>query len=211
MPVYSPIRMSTALLVTGFGPFPGAPFNPTGPLALALARRRRPAFAEVRRVAHVFPTSYAAVERELPELIAQHRPDGILMFGLATRTKHLRVEMQACNAITSVFADVDGFKPAARTLSRSGPAFLRVPAPNAHLLQAARATGVPVELSHNAGRYLCNALYWRALEAGARRDGPRVISFVHVPRLRPDLNLSDLVRAGEAIMLAVLTAVRRQG
>jgi len=203
--------MSTTLLVTGFGPFPGAPSNPTKPLALALARRRRPAFASVRCVAHVFPTSYAAVERELPELIARYRPDAILMFGLATRTKHLRIEMQARNAITSVFPDADGLKPATNTLTKSGPASLPARAPGARLLQAARATSVPVKLSRDAGRYLCNALYWRALEAGAQRDGPRVISFVHVPRLRPDLNLSDLVRAGEAIMLAVLVAAHRQG
>jgi len=31
--------MSTTVLITGFGPFPGAPFNPTEPLALALACR----------------------------------------------------------------------------------------------------------------------------------------------------------------------------
>jgi pyrrolidone-carboxylate peptidase len=29
----------TAILVTGFGPFPGAPFNPTAALAQSLARR----------------------------------------------------------------------------------------------------------------------------------------------------------------------------
>jgi len=27
----------TTVLITGFGRFPGAPFNPSGPLALALA------------------------------------------------------------------------------------------------------------------------------------------------------------------------------
>ena len=52
----------TTVLITGFGRFPGAPFNPSGPLALALAKRRRPAFADVRRAVHVFQTSYAAVD-----------------------------------------------------------------------------------------------------------------------------------------------------
>ena len=48
-------RMTTTVLLTGFGPFPGAPFNPTGPLVEALARRRHPGLGDVRRVAHVFP------------------------------------------------------------------------------------------------------------------------------------------------------------
>jgi pyrrolidone-carboxylate peptidase len=37
------------VLITGFGPFPGAPFNPSAALAKALARRRRPAFAGIER------------------------------------------------------------------------------------------------------------------------------------------------------------------
>jgi pyroglutamyl-peptidase len=201
--------MPTALLITGFGPFPSAPANPSGPLALRLARRRRPAFADTRRIAHVFRTSYAAVERELPALVARHRPDAILMFGLATRTRHLRIEMRARNAISSMFADAGRFKPAVYVLTRSGPAMLPVRAQSARLLHAARAAGVRAKLSHDAGRYICNALFWRALEAAARHGGPRVVTFVHVPRLRPNLTLADLLRAGEAILLSVLAAARR--
>jgi len=75
--------MALTVLITGFGPFPGAPFNPTAALAKRLARRRRPALSGTDRIAHVFPTSYAAVERELPDLIDRHRPDLVLLFGLA--------------------------------------------------------------------------------------------------------------------------------
>lgn len=201
--------MPITLLITGFGPFPGAPINPTAALALQLARRRRPAFAEVRLIPHVFRTSYAAIERDLPELVARHRPDGVLMFGLATRTRHLRIEMRARNAISQVFADAERRKPTAHKLSAGGPALMRVRAPCPSLLSAAHTAGVPAAFSHDAGRYLCNALFWRALEAAAKRSGPAVVSFVHVPRLRCDLRLVDLVRAGEAIMLAILAAARR--
>jgi pyroglutamyl-peptidase len=201
--------MPTTILITGFGPFPGAPFNPTWPLALRLARRRRPALAETRRVSHVFRTSYAAIAREFPALIARHRPAVILMFGLATRTRHLRIETRARNAVSLLFADADRRKPTARTLTPNGPALLPARAPYASLLQSARTARVPAALSHDAGRYLCNALFWRALEAAIQRGGPRVVAFVHVPRLRPGLTIADLTRAGEAILLAVLAAARR--
>ncbi|MGB7694559.1 MAG: pyroglutamyl-peptidase I, partial [Pseudolabrys sp.] len=69
--------MPHTILVTGFGPFPGAPFNPTGLLAQRVTRARRPALADVKIVTHIFPTSYAAVDRELPALIAKHKPDAL--------------------------------------------------------------------------------------------------------------------------------------
>jgi pyroglutamyl-peptidase len=43
------------ILVTGFGPFPGAPYNPTQPLVARLTRLRRPAFADVELSSHIFP------------------------------------------------------------------------------------------------------------------------------------------------------------
>jgi pyroglutamyl-peptidase len=58
--------MAATILVTGFGPFPGAPFNPTGPLVERLARLRRPALANTKIVLHIFPTSYAAVDAICP-------------------------------------------------------------------------------------------------------------------------------------------------
>ncbi|MGZ3328087.1 MAG: pyroglutamyl-peptidase I, partial [Xanthobacteraceae bacterium] len=74
--------MTETILLTGFGPFPGAPYNPTGPLVMALARRRHPAFVNVRRVAHIFQVSYEAVDRELPALLERERPAALIMFGL---------------------------------------------------------------------------------------------------------------------------------
>ncbi len=67
-------------LITGFGPFPGAPFNPTQPLVKRLTQLRRPALGDVELVSHIFHVTYATVDRELPELIARYRPSALLMF-----------------------------------------------------------------------------------------------------------------------------------
>src|SRR5882672_5326382 len=98
----------TTVLIIGFGRFPGAPFNPSGPLARAVAARRRPAFEGADRVVHVFETSYAAVDRDLPKLLARHKPDIVLMFGLAGRTRFVRIETVARNARSVLFPDVTG-------------------------------------------------------------------------------------------------------
>jgi len=208
----------TTILITGFGRFPGAPYNPSEPLARAVARRRRPAFADVKRVVHIFETSYAAVDRDLPKLIAAHKPDIVLLFGLAGRTPQVRIETRARNTKSILFPDVTGHRPEKRAIvAGAPPAHGR--APFAALLAAARSSRVPARLSRDAGRYLCNYSYWRALEA-ASRTGTPLAQFIHIPPVarnprRPGkkkrVSHAVLARAGEAVLLALLAAQRRLG
>jgi len=224
------------ILITGFGRFPGAPVNPGGLVAMRLLRRRRPAFVGTRRVAHVFATRYDAVDRELPALLKQEKPDIVVMFGVATRAKQVRVEQRARNRI-ALFPDAGGHRPAARTIAPHRDA-MRNRLPVARLVNAARTAGVAAVASRNAGAYLCNYVYWRALEAAARPDGPGSVIFIHVPPVRlkelpkklfkrsprrlsrklPNRRrtrkpraprLDDLVRAGEAMMLSMISLAAR--
>jgi pyroglutamyl-peptidase len=206
--------MPLTVLITGFGPFPGAPFNPTAALAQRLAARRRPAFADIKRVAHLLETSYAAVERELPALIERVRPDVVLLFGVATRTKYLRIETRARNARSPLFPDAAGERPGGAVIDLGGPATRAGRAPQRALLAAVRAQRLPARLSHSAGRYLCNFAYWRAL---ALTDAAAVVQFIHVPTVRRGLmhpaaqrwlTAGDLVRASEAILNALIVAAR---
>ena len=205
----------TTVLITGFGPFPGAPFNPTTPLVKRLARLRRPALADVEIVPHVFATSYAAVDRELPRLIARHRPDTLLMFGLAPRARWLRIETRARNTL-ALLPDVGGATPRSRAIATGEPASLTMPAPARRLLGAARTARLPVALSRDAGRYLCNYLCWQA--ALAARKGPRIAAFVHVPNIartrrrrgkKRRFTLDDLTRAGGRLLVEIAMAARR--
>ena len=205
------------ILLTGFGPFPGAPFNPTTPLVKRLAALRRPAFDDVTLTSHIFDVTYAAVDRELPELIAQHRPQALLMFGLAGRTAHLRVESRARNAVTTRFPD------ASRQHARKGSIVDGVDArrfgPHSErLLRAALATGIDARMSRDAGSYLCNYLSWRAIETMDGDRGVRLAQFVHVPPLAHDgtaargkssITLEQLVDAGEAMLLALVRLTRQ--
>jgi pyroglutamyl-peptidase len=208
--------MSLTILITGFGPFPGAPFNPTGALVEILARQSR-VQAGTRRIAHVFTTSYDTVDRDLPVLIARERPAALVMFGLAQRTRHVRIETLARNTLSRVHADVTGVLPAANAIAADGPTTLALPAPAQRLLAAARTAGTRAALSSDAGNYLCNYLCWRASENATSTGGPQVATFVHVPLVRPLLTttpgatpctLGDLIKAGEAIVEAATMAAR---
>jgi pyroglutamyl-peptidase len=201
------------VLITGFGPFPGAPFNPSAALAKALARRRRPAFAGIERVTHVFATTYASVDRDLPKLFAQ-KPDVVLMFGVAGRRRQLCIETRARNAVSLQFPDASGYRPRHGVIKLRGPAALAGNAPFARL---AGAAGTKARLSRDAGRYLCNYVYWRALEQvrGARP----LVQFVHIPplsakprprhRSKKPPTLTQLLKPAEAILIALIAASRR--
>jgi pyroglutamyl-peptidase len=202
------------VLITGFGPFPGVRFNPTARLAAALAAVRRPGLENVVRIAHVFQTSYAAIERALPALLSEVRPDVILLFGLATRTPYLRIETRALNRRSALFADARGCRPTDSAITPRAPVAVRGNAPHQQLAIAARRAGVPVRLSHNAGAYLCNYVYWRTLELTA---GKPLVQFVHVPPVRREprrmpcaMTLDDLTRAGTKMLLVLVAAARNR-
>jgi pyroglutamyl-peptidase len=206
--------MAFTVLLTGFGPFPGARFNPTELLVQELARKRFHAAAAVRPVVHVFEVSYGAVDRELPALIEKERPEALIMFGLAARTKHLRIETRARNALSRTLPDVEGCVPAALRIVPGGPPALALRTPARRLFVAVRSAGLPVRISHDAGHYLCNYLCWRAAES-TRKGMLRIASFIHVPGIHRrqwpyarGISFEDLIHAGTAILRAVTSSAR---
>jgi pyroglutamyl-peptidase len=207
------------ILVTGFGPFPGAPFNPTQPLVARLVRLRRPALGDVELSGHIFPVTYTAVDRQLPDLLASRRPHALLMFGLASRTPYLRVETRARNAVTTLWPDANHARSRKGSIAFGAEAMMFGPH-TAKLLRAAVGTGVDARTSRDAGSYLCNYLSWRAIEATSGDAGPRLAAFVHVPPLKRDgasrrkgatrrITLDELVDAGEAMLLEMVRLTRQ--
>jgi pyroglutamyl-peptidase len=204
------------VLITGFGPFPGAPFNPSATVARTLARRRRPALATLERACHIFATAYAAVDRDLPKLLAK-KPDIVLMFGVAGRRRHLCIETRARNAISVLFPDASGYRQQRPVIKLGSPAAMTGNAPFA-LLAAAARTNAASRLSRDAGRYLCNYIYWRALEQTGGK-GP-LVQFVHIPPVsikprprrsgkRRALSLAQLINGAEGVLIALAAASRR--
>jgi pyroglutamyl-peptidase len=189
------------------------------PLVARLLRLRRPAFGEVEFSGHIFPVTYRAVDRELPQLLAKHRPHALLMFGLASRTPYLRIETRARNAVTMLWPDAD--RASVRKGSIVDDADAKMFGPHtAKLLRAAIGTSIDARASRDAGSYLCNYLSWRAIEATYADNGPRLAAFVHVPpiardgaslrkAMTPRITLEQLVDAGEAMLLEMVKLTRR--
>jgi pyroglutamyl-peptidase len=205
------------ILLTGFGSFPGAPYNPTQPLVARLTQLRRPALDDVAIASHIFPVTYAAVDRQLPEVLGKVKPEALLMFGLAARTPYLRIETRARNAVTMLWPDAANTRSSKRGIAANADAMTFGPH-TARLLRAARLTGIDARPSRDAGAYLCNYLSWRAIE-NVKNGGLQLAAFIHVPlparsgamrrKGAPRITLEDLVDAGEAMLMEMVALARK--
>lgn len=164
----------SGLLITGFGPFPTVPDNPSARLARRLAASPR-----LRRLlGHapdclVLETRYDALDTQLAPALARG-PSAVLMIGVAARRSRVCVEARAVNRVSRLFPDASGAVGRFLAFEPDGPAQRRSPAA-AQVRIALRRAGLDAAASRDAGRYLCNASYYRVLATG------RPAAFLHIP------------------------------
>jgi pyroglutamyl-peptidase len=165
------------ILVTGFGKFPGVRVNPTEKLMAAVTSRlRRMGFDAAGAT---FTVGHSAALRELDAAMETHRPGAVLMLGLASRARWIRVERYARTSSSALHPDAAG--RAASLLAAASDRPLKATAIPEQALACLRRAGLRTRLSASAGRYLCNAAYAHALKQAAGRP----ILFIHVPWPRP--------------------------
>lgn len=153
------------VLVTGFGPFPGTPHNPTDALCRSVTGLRV-GDHELRGV--VLPVSYRrGPDAAIAEALALG-PDLALVLGLGVAGARSGVWVErTARRVDAGPLDVDGRSDAAL----SGPDEVRATLDVDRLAEALGAG-----LSDDAGRYVCNAWLYRVAQAV-----PAPVGFVHVP------------------------------
>lgn len=163
------------LLVTGFGPFPRVPRNPSATAAQQVATSPRWRILGITADALVLPTTYAALDTVLDPALDARGFDALLIIGVASRAKTIRVERRAVNRTSILFPDAAGWRPARPTMAQA-PAYRVARMAPAPVLATLRRRGLACAGSQDAGRYLCNAAYFRALTA------PVSVLFIHIPK-----------------------------
>lgn len=199
----------TTILLTGFEPFGGDRTNPSGAaVRLVEADWEGP---ETLIVA-VLPVTFAGAGAELSRLIDEHSPDIVIATGLAGNRAAVSVERVAVNLIDARIPDNDGAQPIDAPSVDDGPAAYFATIPVKAIARDIAEAGIPSEVSHSAGTFVCNHASYVALHAAAARPGLRA-GFLHVPwsvedQPTPDaatLPLADITRA---IAIAVRTSIR---
>ena len=187
------------ILVTGFKPFLGETLNPSSLILKELKD------AEVDTL--LLPVSFDTVFETLERHWDSKGPyDGLLMLGQAGGRKAVCLERVAINWMEGKVMDEDGVIPPVGTLMDGAPAAYISDFFPAGWVEALKSVG-PVEVSHSAGAYVCNALYFQALHHFPQ-DVPAL--FTHVPYLpeqvvnkpegTPSMDLATQVKIVKALI-----------
>ena len=167
------------ILLTGFGPFPGVPTNPSGWLAETLAEQLPAPESHGRIHVRIFPTEWQAAAL-LSDLCETLQPHVMIHFGVSEHTETFRIEHSAHNH-TAARADAGGALPTSPVILVEGAGRLDTAFPAAALARHLQTNGVAAVTSHSAGHYLCNFLYYHSLDWALRQPVPPLVLFVHVP------------------------------
>jgi pyroglutamyl-peptidase len=149
------------ILITGFVPWGKNRVNPSGEIARELG-------------GHLLPVDSDAASRELRRLIRKHRPEAVLMIGLAASRKTIALEAVALNVEHHDEKGKD--RRWLRPIRPRGPLALETRLPLKRIHARLREAGIRASISHHAGTFVCNRVFYEGLSACTVPCG-----FVHVP------------------------------
>ncbi len=189
-----------SVLLTGFEPFGGEPVNPSWETVRRLDGERIDGYTVNARC---LPTAFADAASTLREVLREHAPAAVIAVGQAGGRAQISLERVAINLIDARIPDNTGVQPIDRPVVTGGPAAYFSTLPVKSMLLALRDAGIPAEISHTAGTYVCNQVFY--LLCHALHDRPEVpAGFVHTPYLpeqavqhsgAPSMDADTLIRA----------------
>jgi len=168
------------VLVTGFEPFGGDAVNPSREIALELDGAE---IAGHRVVGAVLATEFARALPTLRGLVERHDPALVLALGLAGGREGISLERVAINLVDARIADNAGAQPIDVPVVENAPNAYFSTLPLKAMLARLRENGIPATLSHTAGTFVCNQVFYGLMHALAAGGGEARGGFVHVPYL----------------------------
>ncbi|THT98741.1 pyroglutamyl-peptidase I [Lampropedia puyangensis] len=173
------LPVSTApVLVTGFEPFAGAASNPSWRVAQALHGHN---IGGIAIVAACLPTAFGQSLVRLRALLDNYQPQMLVCLGLAGGRSAICIERIAINLIDARIPDNEGEQPIDVPVVAGAVAAYFSTLPIKTMCRAIRALGIPSEISHSAGTFVCNQVMYGGLHmAHASGKGMRA-GFIHLP------------------------------
>ena len=179
------------ILITGFGPFPGAPDNPSQLLIEALAEHKNTDEINANLVYGLLPTHWQKLAPALTQLFEQHQPDFSVHLGYSANSPGFCLETTAYNE-TCAQPDVDGHAGSCDPVLIEHPLQLSNNLPLLMIEQELSTAGFKAMISNDPGRYLCNMSYYLSLSRA------RSSLFVHIPAIKTDAGIIPQGHEGES-------------
>ena len=189
------------ILLTGFEAFGDVEENPTQVIVEHLAKSNNLP-NHVKLICEILPVEYEASGRCIRELIETHKPDAVIMTGVAASRQKINVEFWARNHRTAKIPDNSGVLLQDQPVNPAFPIehFLPSTLPVFSIYSYLNNQGIPVERSNNAGGYICNNVFYCAVEYLAKTGQDNVLAgFVHIPTFEA-ISKTDMLRAYHMIL-----------
>ena len=195
------------VLLTGFEPFDQDTVNPSWEAVRLLDGNLHD---DIRIVARQLPCTFSGAPGQLQQLLEEFEPELVIAVGLGPGRTDICIERVAININDARIADNLGYQPIDTPVVAQGPAAYFSTLPLKAMVRAIKAAGSPASVSHTAGTFVCNQVFYylqHALAGAGVRSG-----FIHVPPLPqqavetggPSTALATQV---EGLRIAVITAL----
>lgn len=186
------------LLITGFPPFPGRPDNPAQEIVRTVDRDGL-GLSGVEVHTAMLPCEYQGVEDQFPQLVEDVQPDTVLSFGVGRQQSLLRLETRGINLDDAGIPDNAGELRTNRPIRPEAPQELYSPLDLVSLANRLRELELDVDVSFDAGRYVCNHLLYVALLHAQLSERPWRFLFTHVCTYEAGFDLPQAMRGLEAM------------
>lgn len=191
------------ILLTGFEAFGSVDENPSQVIVEEFAKSvavDNLDYADL--VCEILPVEYELSKQRICELIDQHKPDAVVMTGVAASRKKINVEFWARNIRSAKIPDNSGVLLKDAPIDSDHPIehFLPSTLPVATIYLALNRQEIPVERSNNAGGYICNNVFYCAVDHLKKigRDD-LLVGFIHIP-LFDAIPREDMLKAYHVIL-----------
>ena len=164
------------VLLTGFEPFGGASFNPSGAVVQEIGRH---GIDGVEIITAVLPVEFKRSAEILIDLIKTHQPSVVISLGQAEGRDFIGPEQVAINLADARIADNAGVKLENQKVDPNAADGYFSTLPIRAIVDAISTLGINAKVSYSAGAFICNEIFFSAqsfLQASTVISG-----FIHLP------------------------------
>jgi pyroglutamyl-peptidase len=166
------------IIVTGFEPYGGRPFNPAYAIMQAIDGKL---IEGTEVIGRALPVSFRDLKRQVLQILDEFKPSAVISVGLWPGEAIIRLERIGINVADFEIPDNDGTLVKDVKISDNGTAARFATLPIRDIETSLLKAGIPSRVSATAGTYLCNACLYSFLEAADARSPKTLCGFIHVP------------------------------
>jgi len=167
---------SKKVLLTGFEPFGGASFNPSGAVVEAIAKR---GIDGIEIVTAILPVEFKRSAEMLVELISSNKPDVVISLGQAEGRDFIGPEQVAINLADGRIADNAGVKIENQSINPSAADGYFSTLPIRAIVEAISSLGIAAKISYSAGTFICNEIFFAT--QSFLQESEVISGFIHLP------------------------------